>query len=87
MSGNLVETLIGAMVLLVAAFFLYFSYFKADVEAVSGYSLTAKFDKVDGVKTGSDVMLAGIKVGTVTHQSLDSNEFLAVLMLSLASDV
>jgi len=87
MSGNLVETLIGAIVLLVAGFFLYFSYFKADVEAVSGYSLTAKFDKVDGVKTGSDVMLAGIKVGTVTHQSLDSDEFLAVLKLSLASDV
>ena len=87
MSGNLVETLIGAMVLLVAGFFLYFSYDKADVRAVSGYSLTAKFDKVDGVKTGSDVMLAGIKVGTVTNQSLDSDEYLAVLQLSLASDV
>ena len=49
--------------------------------------MTAKFDKVDGVKTGSDVMLAGIKVGTVTHQSLDSDEILAVLQLSLASDV
>jgi len=87
MSGNLVETLIGAMVLLVAGFFLYFSYDKADVRAVSGYSLTAKFDKVDGVKTGSDVMLAGIKVGTVTNQSLDSDEYLAVLQLSLALNV
>ncbi len=75
MSGNLVETLIGAMVLLVAGFFLYFSYFKADVRAITGYSLTAKFDKVGGVKTGSNVMLAGIKVGTVTHQSLHYDEF------------
>ena len=32
-------------------------------------------------------MLAGIKVGTVRHQSLDYDEFLAVLWLSLASDV
>ncbi len=87
MSGNLVETLIGAMVLLVAGFFLYFAYGKADAGAVSGYALIAKFDKVDGVKVGSDVMLAGIKVGTVTDQSLDSEEYLAVLKISLLSDV
>ncbi len=87
MSGNVVETLIGAVVLVVAGFFLYFSYDKADVGAVQGYSLTAKFDKVDGVKVGSDVMLAGIKVGTVTDESLDTKEYLAVLQLSLASDV
>ncbi len=87
MSGNVVETLIGAVVLVVAGFFLYFSYDKADVGTVEGYSLTAKFDKVDGVKVGSDVMLAGIKVGTVTDESLDTKEYLAVLQLSLASDV
>ena len=87
MSGNLVETLIGAVVLLVAGFFLYFAYGKADAGVVSGYALTAKFDKVDGVKVGSDIMLAGIKVGTVTEQRLDSEEFLAVLKLSLSAEV
>ena len=87
MSGNFVETLIGAMVLSVACFFLYFSYDKADAGAVSGYSLSARFDKVDGVKIGSDVMLAGIKVGTVIEQSLDPKEYLAVLQISLATDV
>ena len=87
MSGNLVETLIGAVVLVVAGFFLYFSYQKADAGMVSGYALTAKFDKVDGVKVGSDVMLAGIKVGTVTDQSLDAVEYLAVLKISLSLDV
>jgi phospholipid/cholesterol/gamma-HCH transport system substrate-binding protein len=87
MSGNVVETLIGAVVLVVAGFFLYFSYDKADVGAVEGYSLIARFDKVDGVKVGSDVMLAGIKVGTVTDESLDTKEYLAVLELSLASNV
>ena len=39
----------------------------------------AKFDKVGGVKTGSNVMLAGIKVGAVTDQSPDSDELLAGL--------
>ncbi|MBL6951773.1 MAG: outer membrane lipid asymmetry maintenance protein MlaD [Alphaproteobacteria bacterium] len=87
MSGNLVETLIGAVVLAVAGFFLYFSYDKADIGVVQGYTLTAKFDKVDGVKVGSDIMLAGIKVGTVMAQTLDAKEYLAVLQLSLSSDV
>ena len=87
MSSNFVETLIGAVVLLVAGFFLYFSYDKADAGTVSGYSLAARFDRVDGVKIGSDVMLAGIKVGTVTKQSLDPVEYLAVLQITLASDV
>ena len=87
MSGNLVETLIGAVVLVVAGFFLYFSYDKADAGVVSGYALVAKFDKVDGVKVGSDVMLAGIKVGTVTDQTLDGEEYLAILHLSLTPDV
>ena len=87
MSGNLVETLIGAVVLVVAGFFLYFSYEKADAGVVSGYALVAKFDKIDGVKVGSDVMLAGIKVGTVLEQSLDTEEYLAVLKISLSSDV
>jgi phospholipid/cholesterol/gamma-HCH transport system substrate-binding protein len=86
-SGNLVETLIGAVVLAVAAFFLYFAYEKADIGAVEGYTLTAKFDKVDGVKVGSDIMLAGIKVGTVTDQTLDAEEYMAVLRLSLLSEV
>ena len=87
MSGNLVETLVGAVVLLVAGFFLYFSYDKADAGTVFGYALIAKFDKVDGVKVGSDVMLAGIKVGTVTDQTLDSEEYLAVLTLSFLTSV
>jgi len=87
MSGYLVETLIGVVVLVVAGFFLYFSYDKADIGAVEGYALIAKFDKVDGIKVGSDIMLAGIKVGTVTDQILDAKEYLAVLSLSLSSDV
>jgi phospholipid/cholesterol/gamma-HCH transport system substrate-binding protein len=86
-SGNLVETLIGAVVLAVAGFFLYFSYDKADIGVVQGYTLVAKFDKVDGVKAGSDITLAGIKVGTVMDQTLDAEEYLAVLTLSLSSDV
>lgn len=87
MSGNLVETLIGAVVLAVAAFFLVFAYNKAEVATVSGYPLLAKFEKVDGVSIGTDVMLGGIKVGTVSNQHLDTKEYVAVLELSIMDDI
>ena len=72
MSGNLVEILVGAMVLLVAGIFPIFPMTRG-CRAVSEFSLTARF-----VKTGGNVMPAGIEVGAVTHQSLDSDEFPAV---------
>ena len=71
MNGNLVETLIGGLVLVVAAGFLYFAFNRADVAGVDGYTLIAKFDKVDGINVGSDVLLGGIKIGTVVDQKLD----------------
>ena len=42
MGRNLVETLMGAVVLAVAAIFLVFAYSRADVGEVKGYTLTAQ---------------------------------------------
>jgi phospholipid/cholesterol/gamma-HCH transport system substrate-binding protein len=83
MGGNLVETLIGAVVLAVAAGFLFFAYGRTDVGAVVGYQVTAKFERVDGLNVGSDVRMSGIKVGTVLDQTLDGESFLAVVRLSI----
>ncbi len=83
MGGNLVETLIGAVVLVVAAVFLIFAYNKAGVAKVDGYELVARFDKVDGIRVGSDVVMSGIKIGTVVDQQLDRKEFIAVLRVTV----
>jgi phospholipid/cholesterol/gamma-HCH transport system substrate-binding protein len=87
MGGNLVETLIGAVVLVVAAVFLVFAYDKAGIAKVDGYELIAKFDKVDGIQVGSDIVMSGIKIGTVLGQELDRDEFVAVLRLSVEDDL
>ena len=87
MSGNLVETLIGAVVLVVAGAFLYFAFSRADVGSVDGYTVVAKFDKVDGINVGSDVLLGGIKIGTVSDQKLDLKTYLAVLSITLRDDI
>ena len=83
MGGKLLETLIGAVVLLVAVGFLGFVWSSTEVGTVQGYELVAKFDRVDGLGIGSDVRLAGIKVGTVVDQELEHETYLAVVRMSV----
>ncbi|MGB8275619.1 MAG: outer membrane lipid asymmetry maintenance protein MlaD [Alphaproteobacteria bacterium] len=87
MHRNAIETVMGAVVLAVAAFFLIFAYSSADIGAVSGYNVYAKFARVDGIREGSDVRLSGIKVGTVIGQKLEAETYFAVLTLSIAPTV
>jgi phospholipid/cholesterol/gamma-HCH transport system substrate-binding protein len=83
MKRNAVETIMGAVVLVVAALFLFFAYTTSEVGAVSGYELGARFDRVGSLRTGADVRISGIKVGTVTGQTLDPKTFEAVVRLSV----
>ncbi len=87
MGGNLVETLIGAVVLVVAGVFMAIAYTRADIKTVAGYELVAKFEKIDGIGVGSDVTMSGIKIGTVVGQELDTETFLAVVRVSLSDEI
>jgi len=87
MGRNAIETVLGAVVLLVAGMFVFFAYDTAQVETVDGYSLNASFYKVGGLSTGSDVRISGIKVGTVTGRQLDPETYDAVVTMSISSDV
>ncbi len=70
MGRNVIETVLGAVVLLVAGLFLYFAFNSANLRQVKGYKVEAIFQRADGLKTGSDVMVNGIKVGSVQGQDL-----------------
>ncbi|HUZ73757.1 MAG TPA: outer membrane lipid asymmetry maintenance protein MlaD [Stellaceae bacterium] len=87
MNRNAVETVMGAVVLIAAALFLFFAYTTSQVRAVSGYELTARFNRVEGLRDGSDVRISGIKVGSVVSQELDPKTFVAVVRLSLEPDI
>jgi phospholipid/cholesterol/gamma-HCH transport system substrate-binding protein len=83
MGRNLIETVMGAVVLAVAGFFLAFAYTHADLKQVKGYELTAQFAGAGGLSTGADVRINGIKVGTVSSNDLDSDTFNAVIRLTI----
>lgn len=87
MRRNVLETVMGAVVLLVAFVFLAFAYSRADVGAVEGYEVTAQFTNVGGLQVGGDVRISGVKVGTVTHHSLDKTSFLAVVHMAVQPDI
>ncbi len=83
MQGNIVETLIGAVVLVVAGVFFVYAYRTAGLSASRGYEVVAEFDRVDGLALGADVRLAGIKVGSVSAMRLDPDNFSALVSMDL----
>lgn len=87
MRKNVIETILGAVVLLVAGFFLFFAYTTSSVKAVSGYPLEARFSSTGGLASGADVRISGVKVGTVTSQHLDKQTFQAVVRMDIDSNV
>lgn len=83
MNKKPVETIMGIVVVIVAAFFLYFAYNVSDLQVVKGYDVTAKFLKVGGLNVGSDVRINGIKVGSVVGLNLDDTDYIADVKMSI----
>lgn len=87
MGRSLVETVMGAVVLLIAAFFLVFAYSTADLRSVEGYEVTARFYNIEGLGPGSDVRIGGVKVGSVVDQRLDQETFEALIVMTVKPEI
>jgi phospholipid/cholesterol/gamma-HCH transport system substrate-binding protein len=87
MGKNLIETVMGGVVLLVAAVFLYVAMNETQVKSVEGYRIEAAFLKIGGLQKGSDVRLNGIKIGTVEESKLDTQTYDAVISMSIRPDI
>ena len=81
-----VETIMGLVVLIIAVLFLTFALRVSDLQVVKGYTLTADFMKVGGLSIGSDVRINGIKVGTVTAQTLNNEDYTVKVTFSISAD-
>jgi phospholipid/cholesterol/gamma-HCH transport system substrate-binding protein len=84
---NWAEVLVGAVVIVVAGGFLGFAVSSSGRTTTSGYTLYAKFDHIDGLSVGSDVRLAGVKIGTVTGERIDPETFQAVVSFTVANQI
>ena len=88
MKSQTLETLVGAAVIVLALAFFAFAWKTAGHGGVGGgYRISADFDNASGVSVGSDVRIAGIKVGSVVGQSLNPQNFQARIDMLINPEV
>ncbi len=85
--NNLPETIIGAIVVVVALLFVAFAYMRTGSGSLSGYEIQARLSRVDGLGVGTDVRLSGIKIGSVSDLTLDPNNYLVTLHMNIRDDI
>jgi phospholipid/cholesterol/gamma-HCH transport system substrate-binding protein len=84
---QIAETLVGAIVLAVAAVFLTYSLTAAQRGVSGGYPLRAQFGSASGLATGADVRLSGVKIGSVSGIHLDPTTYNAVVDFTVSRGV
>ena len=83
MQRNMLEAVMGAIVLLTAVAFVSLAYEAANIRGTDGYELEAEFSATGGLSVGDDVRISGIKVGRISRQELDPVTYAARIVMSL----
>ena len=83
MQRNMLEAVMGAIVLLTAVAFVSLAYEAANIRGTDGYELEAEFGATGGLSVGDDVRISGIKVGRISRQELDPVTYAARIVMSL----
>ena len=87
-SENMTEVAVGGAVLALAAgFMIYAGQVTGFSAAASEYQLNASFRSADGIDVGTDVRLAGVKVGRVTEMTLDPQTYRARAVFTVREDI
>jgi phospholipid/cholesterol/gamma-HCH transport system substrate-binding protein len=88
MADSVAETVLGAIVLATAAGFVLYAGQTSGLQiAQDTYQLAARFRSADGIVIGTDVRLAGIKVGAVTDLELDAESYQALVGFTVRDDL
>lgn len=88
MAENKLEILAGALVLAAGiGFFVYAGQGAGVGSTAETYPLTASFRSIQGISAGSDVKLAGVKVGTITNIALNPDTYFADVTIELDAKV
>ncbi len=85
---NVTEVLVGGVVLACAvAFGVFASQSTGLSQSGAGYELGASFRSLEGVGVGTDVRLAGVKIGTVTGVTLNPDTYRADTTFSISDGI
>ncbi len=88
MSENKAEVALGAVVLAIAiGFVVYLSQSTGLTMGGDSYQIRAGFRTAEGISIGTDVRLAGVKIGAVQDLSLNSETYRAEAVLAIQNDV
>ena len=87
MKSNTFEAIIGAFVITLSIVFLYFGFSSIKLNKSDNYNISALFNRIDGIKIGSDIRMSGIKIGSVSKQELDNKSFEAKVSMSIDSKI
>ena len=83
MRHNFLETITGAIVLLVAGIFFAFGYQFSSSSRMETIRIFANFDRVDGVSIGNDVRMGGVTIGHVGHITINKKTFKAIVAMDV----
>lgn len=88
MSHSVTEVTVGGAVLAAAfAFGVYTIQSTGFSLSSEGYDLRASFRSIEGVSVGTDVRLAGVKVGTVTGIELNAETYRADTVVTIRDGI
>lgn len=87
MKSNTFEALIGALVVIFTLVFLFYGFSSMRINKDDNYNIYAVFNRIDGIKIGSDVRLSGIKIGSVFSQKLDNSTYEARVSMAIKSNI
>lgn len=85
--GNLFETIISALVIVVAVGFMVFFVNRTSTGHLGSYGLKVSLADASGLSEGSEVRLAGVKVGSVTGLTLEPISYRAVVEIRIRDDL
>ena len=85
-AGNWFETILSALVILVALAFLVFMLARTGTGHLGSYSLALRLPNATGLDIGKDVRVGGMKVGSVSRLSLD-RDYAAVVEVTVRDDL
>ena len=86
-SHNVFETIVSALVIVVALAFLVFFYASTGTGRFGSYELSARMADASGLDLNADIRVGGIKVGSVTGLTVMPKTYLAIVHFRVRDDL